>query len=59
MKRRFHNRKCGQRWRAESAISRNERRLGSALRSRTGVAQEHEMYLRVLTHDLMVLAACG
>jgi hypothetical protein len=59
MKRRFHKRKYGQRWQAESAISRNKRRLGSALRSRTGVAQENEMHLRVFTHDVMVLAAYG
>ena len=32
---------------------------GPALRSRTGVGQEHEMYLRVFTHDVMVLAGYG
>jgi hypothetical protein len=64
MRRRFRKRKYGQRWQAESAISRNKRRpgparLGSALRSRTRVGQEHEMYSRAFTHDIMVLAAYG
>jgi hypothetical protein len=57
MKRRFPKRKYGQRWQAESAFSRHKRLLGSALRARSFAAQERECYLRVLTHDLMILAA--
>jgi hypothetical protein len=54
-----HRRVYGQRWQAESAFSRHKRRLGSALRGRSEPARELECYLRVLTHDLMILAATG
>jgi transposase len=57
MRRRFPRVKYRQRWQAESAFSRHKRRLGAALRSRSFAAQEHECYLRVLTHNLMILAA--
>jgi hypothetical protein len=57
MKGRFHRRKYGQRWQAESAFSRHKRLLGSALRGRSEQSRERECYLRVLTHDLMLLAA--
>lgn len=56
MYRRFHRRKYGQRWQAESVISRFKRRLGSALRGRSDQARERESDLRVLTHNLMILA---
>jgi transposase len=57
MKRRFHRRKYGQRWQAESAFSRHKRLLGPALRGRSDASRERETYLRVLTHNLMLLAA--
>jgi hypothetical protein len=56
MKRRFPKRKYGQRWQAESAFSRHKRRLGSALTGRSQPARERECRLRVLTHNLMLLA---
>ena len=59
MKRRFHKRKYRQRWQAESAFSRHKRLLGSALRARSDIARERECYLRVLTHNIMLLAATG
>jgi hypothetical protein len=59
MKKRFPKRKYGQRWQAESAFSRHKRLLGSALRGRSDAARERECYLRVLTHDIMLLAATG
>jgi transposase len=59
MKQRFPKRKYGQRWQAESAFSRHKRLLGSALRGRSDASRERECYLRVLTHDLMLLAATG
>jgi len=59
MKRRFPKRKYGQRWQVESAFSRHKRLLGSALRGRSDASREHECYLRVLTHNLMILAASG
>ena len=52
-----HKRVYGQRWQAESAFSRHKRRLGSALGSRSDAARERECHLRVLTHNLMLLAA--
>jgi hypothetical protein len=57
MKRRFHCRKYGQRWQVESAFSRHKRLLGAALRARSHAARERECFLRVLTHNLMLLAA--
>lgn len=56
MYRRFHRRKYGQRWQAESVISRLKRRLGSALRSRSDESRDRESQLRVFTHNLMILA---
>ena len=54
-----HRRVYGQRWHAESAFSRHKRLLGSALRGKSDESRERECYLRVLTHDLMLLAAAG
>lgn len=59
MKKRFFKRVYGQRWQVESAISRHKRRLGSALSSRSDAARERESRLRVLTHNLMLLADTG
>jgi hypothetical protein len=47
----------GQRWQVESAFSRNKRLFGSALRARTWPMQQWECQLRVLTHNLMLVAA--
>jgi transposase len=55
MKRRFFRRLFGQRWQVESAFSRHKRRLHSSIRSRTWLAQQAEVYARVLTHNLMLL----
>jgi len=52
-----HRRVYGQRWQAESAFSRHKRLLGSALRGKSEASRERECYLRVLTHNLMLLAA--
>ncbi len=52
-----HQRVYGQRWQAESAFSRHKRRLGSALGGRSDASRERECRLRVLTHNLMLLAA--
>jgi hypothetical protein len=54
-----YRRVYGQRWQAESAFSRHKRRLGSSLGGRSDVSRERECRLRVLTHDLMLLAATG
>jgi len=42
----------------ESVFSQQKRRLGSALTSRSCAAQQSEMVLRVLTHNLLILH-CG
>src|SRR4029079_19606717 len=54
-----HRRVYGQRWQAESAFSRHKRRLGTALGGRSDESRERECRLRVLTHNLMLLAATG
>lgn len=47
----------GQRWQVESAFSRHKRRLGSALGGKSEASRARECRLRVLTHNLMLLAA--
>ena len=47
----------GQRWQIESGFSRSKRRLGSALRATRWVNQKKELLLRVIVHNLMLLAA--
>ena len=42
--------------RFETAISMIKRNLGSALRARTTIRRKHELLLRVLTHNVMLLA---
>jgi hypothetical protein len=54
-----YRRVYGQRWQAESAFSRHKRRLGSSLGGRSDASRERECHLRVLTHNLMLLAATG
>jgi hypothetical protein len=56
MKTHFASEAFGQRWQVESAFSRHKRRLGSFLTARSEPAQQRECYLRVLTHNLMILA---
>jgi hypothetical protein len=46
----------GQRWQIETVNSMIKRNLGSALRARTTVHRRHELLLRVLTHNIMLLA---
>jgi transposase len=55
MRKRFFKRLYGQRWQIESAFSRHKRRLHSALRARTWGAQQAEVSLRVVVHNLMIL----
>ena len=51
-----HRRRYGQRWQIETVISMIKRNLGSALRARTTIRRRHELLLRVLTHNVMLLA---
>jgi hypothetical protein len=57
MKRRFPRRVYRQRAQAESGFSRHKRRLGSALTAKREDRQHDELRMRVLTHNLMLLAA--
>jgi len=51
------DKKCfGQRWQAETVNSMVKRNLGSACRSRTPRGRKKDMLLRVITHNLMILA---
>jgi hypothetical protein len=52
-----YKRVYGQRWQAESAFSGNKRLFGLALRGKSDASRERDCYLRVLTHNLMLLAA--
>jgi transposase len=54
-----HKRVYGQRWQVESAFSRHKCLLGAALRGKSDESRKRECYLRVLTHNLMLLAATG
>ncbi|MBX9627957.1 MAG: hypothetical protein K2X82_29425, partial [Gemmataceae bacterium] len=54
---RRHGRHRG--WHIECAFSRHKRRLGSALGGKSDSSRENECYLRVLTHNIMLLAATG
>ena len=57
MRRRFPKVKYRQRWQVESVFSRHRRLLDDALRARAPGSQRRECRLRVLTHNLMILAA--
>ena len=46
----------GQRWQVETTNSMIKRNLGSAMRARTAIRRRHELLLRVLTHNIMLLA---
>lgn len=56
MRHRFPKPLYHQRWHVESGFSQHKRRLGSALTARKPASQNREMLLRVLTHNLMLLA---
>ena len=47
----------GQRWQIESVFSRAKRVFGSALRARSWASQQAEIQLRVMLHDIALLAA--
>jgi hypothetical protein len=48
--------KYGQRWQTEAVNSMIKRRLGSALRARSYRSQCREIILRVITHNVMIVA---
>ena len=56
MKQRFDKAKYGQRWQTETVNSMIKRRLGSALRARGYWSQCREIILRVITHNVMIVA---
>ena len=55
-KRRADHRTYGQRWQSETTNSMIKRNLGSAMRAHSVVRRRHELLLRVLTHNIMLLA---
>jgi transposase len=59
LRQRFPRALYHQRWHVESGFSQHKRRLGSALTARGHQAQRRELILRVLTHNLMLLAAAA
>lgn len=46
----------GQRWQIESVFSRNKRRLGASVAAIKWVNQKTEILMKVLTHNIMLLA---
>jgi hypothetical protein len=56
MRRRLDKKKYGQRWQTETVNSMVKRRLGSALRARSYWSQCREITLRVITHNVMIVA---
>jgi transposase len=59
LRRAFPSELYRQRWHAEGAFSQHKRRLGSALTARGGRAQQIELVVRVLAHNLALLAAAA
>jgi hypothetical protein len=55
-KRKADQKHYGQRWQVETVNSMIKRNLGSALRARTATRRSMELLLRVVTHNIMVLA---
>jgi transposase len=53
-KRKADKKVYGQRWQVETANSMLKRNLGSALRAKTPVRREREMFLRAITHNVML-----
>jgi hypothetical protein len=56
MKQRFNKKKYDQLWQTETVNSMIKRRLGSALRARSYWSQCREIMLRVITHNVMIVA---
>ena len=54
MKQRFNKKLYGQRAQVETVFSMIKRRWGTAVRARQFMAQQREMWLMVLTHNLAV-----
>jgi transposase len=52
-----HKRVYGQRWQVESAFSRSKRRLGASVASTAWANQQTEILLKVLAHNILLLAA--
>lgn len=59
MQKSFPKRMFGQRWQVESTISQLKRHLGSALTAKSHAGRVHEVFLRVLVHNLMILKRCA
>jgi len=52
---RFARKAYGNRWQTKSVPSHHERLLRSALRARSARTRKQECYIRVLTHNLMII----
>ena len=55
MKKALKGGRYGQRWQSESAFSRMKRRLGDCLASRGFDNQADEVFMKVLTYNLMII----
>ena len=55
MQQEFEKEIYGQRWQVETVFSMIKRNQGEALRSKTYSAQNREMMLKVLTHNIAII----
>ena len=55
--RRYRDFRYGQRWQVESVMSMIKRNLGSFVAARSDGARHTEVMLKVLTHNIMLIAA--
>jgi hypothetical protein len=53
----FRDHRYGQRWQIEAVVSMMKRNLGSFVAARSDKARNAEVMLKVLTHNLMLIAA--
>jgi transposase len=53
----YRDSRYGQRWQMETVVSMIKRNLGSAVAARSDRARGAEAMLKVLTHNIMIIAA--
>ena len=58
MRTKFDKKTYGQRWQVETVMSMIKRNQGDCLRSKTYWAQNREMMLKVLTHNIGIILCC-
>ena len=57
--RRYRDSRYGQRWQVETVMSMIKRRQGGYVLGRSNATRFREMSLKVLTHNIMIIAAAA